>query len=97
MTEQHIITAAPEPPVIESASASTACQTNSSKTAYIITAAVLAIVTLVFAGLTALVLLGIETYYSDQSSVEYLEEEAYPDYAPENDPFFYEGLNAISA
>lgn len=97
MIEQHITPAAPEPPVIESASASTACQTNSSKTAYVVTAAVLVIVTLVFAGLTALVLVGIETYYSDQNSAEYLEEEVYPDYGPEDDPFFYEGLGTISA
>ena len=96
MTEQHIAPASPEPPVIESASASTACQTNSSKTAYIITATVLLIVTLIFAGLAALALVGIETYYSDWNSSEYLEEEVYPDYAPDDD-FFYDGLGTISA
>ncbi len=97
MTEQHIIPAVPEPPVIESASASTACQTNSSKTAYIITAAVLIVVTLVFAGLAALVLVGIETYYTVENGTEHLEEEAYPDYTPEDDLFFYDGLGTISA
>lgn len=54
----------PSTPVIESASASTACQTNSSKFAYIVTGIVLGIVLLLGTGIAALVVLGVDASYT---------------------------------
>ncbi len=64
MTTAAEITQNPEPPVIESASASTACQTNSSKTPYVITGVTLIVIMLIAAGLAALVVLGVGAAYS---------------------------------
>lgn len=67
----------PEPPVIESASASTACQTSSSKTPYLITGITLGVITLIIAGIAALVVLGVDAYEQSNSSSYY---ELYPDF-----------------
>lgn len=60
-----------EPPVIESASASTACQTSPSKTPYLITGITLAVIMLIIAGIAALVVLGVDAYARSGGSITY--------------------------
>lgn len=71
---------APEPRVIESASASTACQTTSSKFAYILTASVLGITALLAIALTflafSIVQTAIDAYEDSSWDAEHFD---YPD------------------
>lgn len=55
---------APERPVVESASASTACQTNTSKFAYILTGSVLGVLALIAVAITLLAFAVIDTTIS---------------------------------
>ena len=74
------------PAVIESASASTACQTSTSKFAYILTGSVLGILTLLALGLTFLVFSVFQAtadmayYYDDYDDDAYYDDYDYDDY-----------------
>lgn len=66
----------PTPRVIESASASTACQTNNSKFAYALTAGVLGVIALVAVGITLLLFTAFATM-SSSSSISRMSEDYY--------------------
>lgn len=79
------------PAVIESASASTACQTSSSKFAYILTGSVLGILTLLALALTLLIFsitrTAVDSYESSSWDTEHFD---YPDGHDYDDDFDYD-------
>lgn len=90
-----------QPRAVESASASTACQTNSSKFAYILTACALGFITLIALAITVLIFaivgVGVSSssgYYDDEAWY-YEEMPGYHGYHEDEGDFWYEDATAL--